>query len=147
MGKYKDEHNTTRVGDFLRGVKNVAPEILDLAGSVTGVGALKKLGNAIKGDANIDPVDKETALKLLEFDIQEAQEVSKRWASDMTSDSWLSKNVRPVALISLTVFMFIVMISDSIEGWTFDVKPGYISLLESLLIATKVNGKTVYTKQ
>ena len=30
------------------------------------------------------------------MDSQEIQEVSKRWQSDMASDSWLSKNVRPI---------------------------------------------------
>ena len=35
--------------------------------------------------------DKEKAMKLLEMDIVEMQEISKRWDSDMKSDSWLSK--------------------------------------------------------
>ena len=48
-------------------------------------------------------MDKEEALKLLEMDIVEMQEVSKRWSSDMSSDSWLSKNVRPMMLIFLTI--------------------------------------------
>ena len=39
----------------------------------------------------LTPKDKEEALKLLELDIIEMQEVSKRWSADMSSDSWLSK--------------------------------------------------------
>ena len=54
-------------------------------------------------DTVLPPEDKEKAMKLLEMDIIEMQEVSKRWESDMKSDSWLSKNVRPMILIFLVV--------------------------------------------
>ncbi len=52
----------------------------------------------------------------------------------MQSDSWLSKNVRPLVLISLTAFMCLVMVSDSKESWSFEVKESYITLLETLLV-------------
>jgi hypothetical protein len=133
MGNYKEENGTTRVGDFLRKAKGVAPALLEVAGTVTGVQGLKELANSIKG-SNLSPVDKETALKLLEFDIVEAQEVSKRWDADMKSDSWLSKNVRPITLIALTLFTCLVIVSDSKESWLFDVKESYIALLETLLV-------------
>ena len=38
------------------------------------------------------------ALQVMELDIQEMKGVSSRWESDMKSDSWLSKNVRPLSL-------------------------------------------------
>ena len=59
------------------------------------------------------PEDKEKALALLNQDTIEMQEVSKRWASDMKSDSWLSKNTRPMALIFLTISMVLLIFVDS----------------------------------
>ena len=124
----------TKVGNFLRSIKNVAPDILSAASTITGIPQLKALSNLIKGSDTISAEDKELALKLLEFDLQEMQEVTKRWTSDMTSDSWLSKNVRPLSLIFLTFVITLLMFTDSIEGWAFDVKPDYIDLMKALLI-------------
>jgi len=61
------------------------------------------------------------------------QEVTKRWESDNLSDSWWSKNVRPLSLMFLTVTMFLYIILDSsIEG--FSVGKEWIDLLSSLLL-------------
>ena len=135
MGDYLEKNGKTRAGKFLQGLKGVAPSILQLAGTITGVDALDDLAKAIKGDSTITPQDKETALELLKMDLAEMQEVTKRWESDMISDSYLSKNVRPMALIFLTLFMTFIIFTDSKETWLFDVKESYISLLETLLLA------------
>ena len=97
--------------------------------------------NVVKGliikDETIKPEDKETALKLLEQDQVEMQEVSKRWASDMKSDSWLSKNTRPMSLIFLTVSMVILILLDSFKI-EFHVAEGWVSLLQTLLVTVYV---------
>jgi hypothetical protein len=124
----------TKVGNFLRGLKGIAPDILNAAANITGIDQLKLLSKAIKGSDSITPQDKETALALLKMDELEMQEVTKRWGADMVSDSWLSKNVRPMSLIFLTFIITLLMFSDSIESWTFDVKPDYIDLMKALLI-------------
>lgn len=134
MGDYKDKNGTTRIGDFLRKAKDVAPVLLEMAGSVAGVQGLKTLANQIKGDKTLSPEDKEIALKMIELDIAEAQEITKRWQSDMQSDSWMSKNVRPLSLVILTVFMMFVIFTDSKDTWNFDVKESYITLMETLLV-------------
>jgi len=138
MSEYKEKNGTTRVGDFLRKAKGVAPDLLNLVGNVTGVDMLKNIGNAIKTDKNLSPEDKETALKLLELDIIEAQEVTKRWSSDMQSDSWLSKNVRPLTLMFLILFTSIIILTDSKTEWNFEVRESYVQLLESLLLTVIV---------
>lgn len=125
----------TKVGNFLRSLKDVAPSVLDAAANITGIDQLKLLSKAIKGSNTITPKDKETALALLKMDEQEMIQVTKRWESDMISDSWLSKNVRPMALIFLTLFMTVIIVSDSKNLWEFEVKESYISLLETLLVA------------
>lgn len=132
-GSYKERNGTTRVGDFLRTIGGVAPEILDIAGKVTGIGALEVLADKIKGTNTISPVNKEFALKELEYDVLEAKEITKRWESDMTSDSWLSKNVRPTIVLFLTIIMSIYIIVDSsVNG--FEVKKHWVDLLSSLLL-------------
>ena len=47
-------------------------------------------------------------VKELEQDVIEMQEITKRWQSDMSSDSWLSKNIRPLSLAFLTLSMFLI---------------------------------------
>ena len=76
------------------------------------------------------------ALKLLEQDIAEMNNVSSRWSSDMKSDSWLSKNTRPLTLIYLTIVMSLLIVLDSTVLLT--VKEGWVSLLEALLITVYV---------
>ena len=122
MPNYKERNGTTRVGDFLRNIKGVAPEILSVLGTVTGSSSLKALGEQIKSSDSISPENTELAL-----------EVTKRWSSDMQSDSWLSKNVRPLVLIFLTMSMSVFIIIDSsVNG--FEVKEDWIGLLSSLLL-------------
>ena len=67
----------------------------------------------------------------------EMQEISKRWASDMQSDSWLSKNTRPLTLIFLTISMVLLVLLDSFEI-AFEVDSGWVDLLKSLLITVYV---------
>ena len=57
--------------------------------------------------------DKKEALKLLELDMIEAQEVTKRWQSDLNSDNKLSKNVRPLTLIFMTISLILFIFLDS----------------------------------
>jgi len=131
----KKPFKDTKIGKFL---KEKAPklfaEALTTVGDLTGVKALTVVGNLIKGSKDISEEDKAIAAALLEFEKQELTEVTNRWKYDMVSDSWLSKNVRPLTLVFLLVLMATVMIIDSVESWRFDVKESYIGLLEVLLI-------------
>ena len=140
--KYKDINGTSRVGDALRWLaaqgKNFAPELLNIVGTVTGVEGLNKLGNAIRKDDKLSDVDKEMLLKQLELDMVREQEVSKRWMYDLNSDSWMSKNIRPLTLAFLLACMFVfIMLDSSLEG--FRINEEWIFLLKSLLL-TAVGG-------
>ena len=129
--KFKD----TKVGKFL---SNAAPGILNTVGDVlpdNGVMGLVK--NLIHKEPALPPEDKEKALLLLQQDIVEMQEISKRWSSDMTSDSWLSKNTRPMTLIFLTVSLIILIVLDS-GNIGFGVNDTWVDLLKSLLITVYV---------
>ena len=127
----------TNVGNALRWLakqgKEVAPELLSIAGNITGIESLNNLSSKIKGDTILSDIDKDLLLKELEQDIIEMQEVTKRWQSDMSSDSYWSKNIRPLSLAFLTVTLFIYIILDSsIEG--FKIDSNWIDLLSSLLL-------------
>jgi hypothetical protein len=62
----------------------------------------------------------------MQADIAEAQEVTKRWEADMSSDSWLSKNIRPMALIAIfgAYFLFAMM-----SAFGYDANQNYVQLL------------------
>jgi len=137
MGDYKKKNGTTRVGDALRWLvrqgKEVAPEILTIAGNITGVEVLNELATKIKGDTGLSETDKQMLLEELRHDVIEMQETTKRWTADMGSDSWLSKNIRPLSLAFLTLTLFLYIILDSsLEG--FKIDPNWIDLLSSLLL-------------
>ena len=126
--KFKD----TKVGQFL---KKVAPSILGtVSGIIPSAGVLGLVKSLIhkESDIVISPQDKKTALLLLEQDMIELKEVSKRWESDMKSDSWLSKNTRPMSLIFLTAMTIAFIWVDSHEHLSFTVEQEWISLLKTL---------------
>jgi hypothetical protein len=137
MGKRntnKKKFKETKVGAFLT---EKAPDLLDTVGEfLPDKGGLGILKNIITQDDLMPTKDKETALKLLEQDIAEMNNISARWESDMSSDSWLSKNTRPMTLIYLTLAMTIFIVLDSTV--LLEIKTGWVSLLEALLITVYV---------
>lgn len=139
--KRKNGGSGTRVGNALRWLakqgKTIAPGILDIAGDITGIDALDKLGNAIKGDPALTEADKQLLLAELELDKVAEQEISKRWEADMNSDSWLSKNIRPLTLAFLLFQLCVFIILDGAE--VLSIKDVWVELLSSLCI-TAVGG-------
>ena len=135
MSTNKKKLKDTAVGKFLAGAgSNIISSLGDVLPDKGVFGLVK---NLIKKDPELPPEDKEKALALLHQDTVEMQEVSKRWQSDMRSDSWLSKNTRPMALIFLTVAMVLLIFIDS-TGLNFSVDSGWVDLLKSLLITVYV---------
>jgi len=102
------------------------------------LGALLDIGGKILDKVFPDPAQAEQAkLKLLEMqqngelakmqaEIAESQEITKRWEADMSSDSWLSKNIRPLALIAIFAgyFLFAMM-----SAFGFNATESYVQLL------------------
>jgi len=132
--KNKKKFKETKVGAFLT---EKAPQLISKIGEfLPDQGGLGVVKNIITSDKSIEAEDKELALKLLEQDIAEMNNVSNRWVSDMKSDSWLSKNTRPLTLIYLTIAMSLFVILDSTV--LLEIKDGWVSLLEALLITVYV---------
>ena len=131
----KKKFSETKVGQFL---SKAAPGILDLAGNVLpDAGLFGLVKGLIKKDPVLPAEDKEKALMLLEQDMTELQEITKRWESDMKSDSYLSKNTRPLTLIFLTISLVIFILLDS-SNLIFSIDQGWVDLLKSLLITVYV---------
>ena len=134
MSKPKKKFKETKVGAFLT---EKAPKLVSQLGEfLPDQGGLGIVKNLITSDKSIKAADKDMALKLLDQDIAEMDNISSRWASDMKSDSWLSKNTRPMTLIFLTLAMTIFIILDSTV--LLEIKKGWVSLLEALLLTVYV---------
>lgn len=72
--------------------------------------------------------------ELLEQADKEAQDqVTSRWKYDMQSDSFLSKNIRPLVLVFLTVMFTLFAFTDGNLG-EFKIQEEYIPVFQSLLI-------------
>jgi len=92
-----------------------------------------KIFESISNDSKLTEDQKEVLLANLKQDVTEMEEVTKRWQSDMSSDSWWSKNIRPLSLAFLTIALFLYIILDSaLEG--FKIDKAWIDLLSSLLL-------------
>lgn len=128
--KFKD----TKVGKFLVGEKGLFKNLSD---TLPDKGLLGVLKNLIDKDNILSPFEKEKALELLKMDILEIEEVSKRWDADMASDSWLSKNTRPLTLIYLTVATTLYIVLDSMNI-SFDIDAAWVELLKTLLVTVYV---------
>lgn len=137
--KYRDIHGTTRVGDFLRTLKrsDLVGKAIDLVGDVSSGGILKGLEGLLGKEDSLTPEQRAHALELVKLDIKDMEGVSSRWASDMNSDSWLSKNIRPFTLAFLTAVLTLLIIGDSLH-WSFTVRDNWIDLLQTLLVSVYV---------
>ena len=61
------------------------------------------------------------------------REVTSRWESDMNSDSWLSKNIRPMVLVYLTFIFSLLAFTDGNIG-EFKIAKEYIPIIQTLLV-------------
>jgi|TARA_R110000744_G_scaffold103992_3_gene199192 hypothetical protein len=67
------------------------------------------------------------------YEIEMEKNVTDRWKSDMNSDSWLSKNVRPMVLVFLVVSTVLMIFIDA-GTINFEVEPKWTDLLQLVLI-------------
>jgi hypothetical protein len=102
--------------------------------------AILDIGGKILDKVFPDPAQAEQAkLKLLEMqqngelaqlqaDMNEQNNVSERWKADLASDSWLSKNIRPMSLIAIFTgyFLFAMM-----SAFGYEANEAYVTLLGS----------------
>ena len=79
-----------------------------------------------KAQKELLQMQQEGKLAELNADMNEQNNVSDRWKADMSSDSWLSKNIRPMALIAILggYFVFAMM-----SAFGLNANESYVTLL------------------
>jgi len=79
----------------------------------------------------------------IQADINEAQELTKRAQADMASDSWLSKNIRPMTLIAILTGYFVFAMMSAFD---IDTNKTYVELLGQwgmLIMSFYFGGRTL----
>jgi len=127
--KFKD----TTVGQLLFGAASVINPTL---GSVLqGVTSPREAIEAItKSDA---PADDKVKLQQMIFEQQEKEitAITSRWEADSMSDSWMSKNVRPLVLVWCIVIFSLAGILDSVESIPFQINNTWNDTFEKVMMA------------
>jgi len=124
------------MNELMNMLKGAAPALATAVGGPLGGMAIKAIADKLGIDPTPDSVtnalknNPELALKLKEIDTRafeaETKAVSERWQADMASDSWLSKNIRPMTLIAIFVAYFLFA---SLSAMNINVNESYVKLL------------------
>ena len=67
------------------------------------------------------------------YEVEMEKNITSRWEADLKSDSWLSKNVRPLVMIFLIVCTMLLIFIDA-GALNFEVKSSWVDLLQLVLI-------------
>ena len=124
------------MNELMNMLKGAAPALATAVGGPLGGMAIKAIADKLGIDPTPESVtdalknNPELALKLKEIDTRafeaETKAVSERWQADMSSDSWLSKNIRPMTLIAIFVAYFLFA---SLSAMNINVNESYVKLL------------------
>ena len=105
--------------------------------SGAGSNLVESVGGVIDNLVTTDEEKLEAKRKLKELimnhEAQMEKNITDRWTADMNSDSWLSKNVRPMVLIFLIVCTMLLIFIDA-GALTFTVEEKWTDLLQLVLI-------------
>ena len=127
--KFKD----TTVGQLLFGAASVINPTL--GNILQGVTSPKDAIAAItKSDVSLDDKIKLQQL-IYEQQNKEIESITSRWEADSMSDSWLSKNVRPLVLVWCIVIFSLAGILDSIESLPFHINELWNDTFEKVMMA------------
>lgn len=98
---------------------------------------IKEVGKVIDDLTTTEEEKLEAQKKIVqileEADKQAQEEITARWTADMASDSFLSKNIRPLVLIYLTFIFSILAFFDGNIG-EFKIAEEYIPIFQTLLV-------------
>jgi len=127
--KFKD----TTVGQLLFGAASVInPTLGNILQGVTS--PQEAIAEITKSDA---PADDKIKLQQLIYDQQnkELEAITSRWEADSMSDSWMSKNVRPLVLVWCIVIFSMAGILDSIETLPFHINELWNDTFEKIMMS------------
>ena len=98
---------------------------------------VKNVGGVIDNlhTSNEEKLEAERKIKELvaNYEVEMEKNITARWEADLKSDSWLSKNVRPLTLIFLIVCTMLLIFIDA-GALEFEVKSSWVDLLQLVLI-------------
>ena len=148
------------MNDLFNILKSFAPTLATAVAGPLGGAAVTALAAKLGVSDSVDAVakaiagDPAAAQKIAELELEMAKvaagaminednNVSKRWESDMSSDSWLSKNIRPMSLVAIFVgyFLFAMM-----SAFGLNANEAYVTLLGQwgmLIMGAYFGGRTV----
>jgi hypothetical protein len=148
------------MNDLLNLLKGVAPTLATAVAGPLGGMAITALASKFGVSDSVDAVakaisgDPQAAQKIAETELEfaklaadamknEDNNVSTRWSADMSSDSWLSKNIRPMSLVAIFIgyFLFAMM-----SAFGLNANEAYVTLLGQwgmLIMGAYFGGRTV----
>ena len=127
--KFKD----SKIGQVLLGAASMLnPTLGNVLKGVTS--PQEAIAEITKADA---PQDDKIKLQQLIYDQQnkEIEAITSRWKADSMSDSWLSKNVRPLVLVWCICIFSLAGILDSIESVPFHINDTWNDTFEKVMMA------------
>jgi len=148
------------MNDLFNLLKGIAPTLATAVAGPLGGAAVSAIasrlgvGDSVEAVAKAIAGDPAAAQKIAELELEmtkvaadamknEDNNVSTRWSSDMSSDSWLSKNIRPMSLVAIFVgyFLFAMM-----SAFGLNANEAYVTLLGQwgmLIMGAYFGGRTV----
>ena len=129
MKKFKD----SKIGQVLLGAASILnPTLGSVLKGVTS--PQEAIAEITKADA---PQEDKIKLQQLIYDQQnkEIEAITVRWKADSMSDSWLSKNVRPLVLVWCICIFSLAGILDSIESVPFHINDTWNDTFEKVMMA------------
>jgi hypothetical protein len=148
------------MNDLFNILKSFAPTLATAVAGPLGGAAVTALASRLGVSDSVDAVakaiagDPAAAQKIAELELEmtkvaadviknENNNITERWNADMASDSWLSKNIRPMSLIAIFVgyFLFAMM-----SAFGYNASESYVILLGNwgqLIMGAYFAGRTV----
>jgi hypothetical protein len=127
--KFKD----TTVGQLLFGAASIINPTL--GNVLQGVTSPKDaIAEITKSDVSLDDKIKLQQL-IYEQQNKEIESITSRWEADSMSDSWMSKNVRPLVLVWCIVVFSFAGILDSVESINFHINNTWNDTFEKVMMA------------
>jgi len=148
------------MNDLLKLLKGIAPTLATAVAGPLGGAAVSAIasrlgvGDSVEAVAKAIAGDPAAAQKIAELELEmtkvaadamknEDNNVSTRWNADMSSDSWLSKNIRPMSLVAIFIgyFLFAMM-----SAFGLNANEAYVTLLGQwgmLIMGAYFGGRTV----
>ena len=133
MSKPKKKFAESTVGKLLFGAASIVnPALGNVLKGVTSPGeAIAAIG---KSDVSSDDKIKLQQL-IYERQNKEMESITSRWQADAASDSWLSKNVRPLVLVWCIVIFSLAGLLDSVDSIPFHIGETWNDTFEKVMMA------------